>query len=86
MGYYLTVAEVHARYAVPAKYGQTLVARCWIDDFKSRSITFGYEIADSATGVIYVTGQTRHICITHDGQVARIPDAWLNIIKGEQTP
>ncbi len=84
MGYYLTVAEVHARYAVPAKYGQTLVARCWIDDFKSRSITFGYEITDSATGVIHVTGQTRHICITHDGQVARIPDAWLNIIKGEQ--
>jgi acyl-CoA thioester hydrolase len=84
MGYYLTVAEIHARYAVPARYGQTLVVRCWIDDLKSRSITFGYEVSDSETGTVHVTGQSRHICITHDGQVARIPEAWLKAVKGEQ--
>ncbi|MCC7449891.1 MAG: acyl-CoA thioesterase [Anaerolineae bacterium] len=81
MGYFLTVAEIHARYAAPAKYGQVLVARCWVDDLKSRSVTFGYEVADSSSGVIHVTGQSRHICITHAGQVARIPDVWLNALK-----
>ncbi len=80
-GYYLTVAEVHARYAIPARYGQILVARCWIDDLKSRSITFGYEVADSETGTVHVTGQTHHICITHDGRVARIPDAWYKALQ-----
>ena len=76
-GYYLTVAEVRARYAAPARYGQFLLARCWIDEAKSRSVTFGYEIADSVTGVIHVTGQTHHICITHQGQVARFPASWI---------
>ncbi len=83
MGYYLTVAEVQARYAAPARYGQVLVARCWVDDLKSRSVTFGYEVADQQTNVIHVTGQTRHICITLTGQVARIPDVWRNALKGK---
>jgi len=30
-GYWLTVAEVHARYKVPTRYGQQITARCWID-------------------------------------------------------
>jgi acyl-CoA thioester hydrolase len=83
MGYYLTVAEIHARYAAPARYGQVLVARCWIDDLKSRSVTFGYEIADSQTKLIHVTGQSHHICITHQGQVARIPQAWVTALSGQ---
>jgi acyl-CoA thioester hydrolase len=81
-GYYLTVAEVHARYAAPARFGQIVAARCWLDEVKSRSITFGYEIADSKTNLVHVTGQTRHICITHSGQVARIPDVWLRAFQG----
>lgn len=82
MGYYLTVAEIHARYAAPARYGRVLVARCWIDDLKSRSVTFGYEIADSETNMIHVTGQSHHICITHQGQVARIPATWVAALNG----
>jgi acyl-CoA thioester hydrolase len=80
-GYFLAVAEVHARYAVPARYGQELLIYCWIEELKSRGLTFGYEIVDSASKVSHVTGHTRHICITHDGQVARIPDSWLNVFR-----
>jgi len=83
-GYYLTVAEVHARFAAPARYGQVLVARCWIDELKSRSVTFGYEITDSETGLIHVTGQSYHICITHQGQVARIPAGWIKALGGRE--
>ena len=82
LGYYLTVAEVHARYAAPARFGQIVAARCWVDDLKSRSLTFGYEIADTVTGLVHVTGQTRHVCITRDGQVARLPGVWLQGIRG----
>jgi acyl-CoA thioester hydrolase len=82
LGYYLTVAEVHARYAVPARFGQIVAARCWVEEARSRSITFGYEIADSKTEVVHVTGQTRHICINHSEQVARLPDAWLQALRG----
>lgn len=79
-GYWLTVAEVHARYRVPARYGQELVARCWITDLKSRGVTFNYEIADAQSGTVCVTGYSKHICINHAGQVCRLPETWFAIM------
>jgi acyl-CoA thioester hydrolase len=76
-GYWLTVAEVHARYLVPTRYAQAITARCWIDELKSRTITFGYEIVDAETGQVCVTGYSRHVCISHDGRVTKIPENWL---------
>ncbi len=75
-GHYLAVSEVSARYIKAARYGQSLIIRCWIDEMKSRMLTFAYEIADNATRETLVTGFTKHICITHDGQVAKLPDEW----------
>jgi len=75
-GHYLTVAEVNARYLKPAHYSQRLTVRCWIDEMKSRALTFGYEIVDAESQAILVTGFSKHICITHDGQVTKLPDEW----------
>lgn len=75
-GYYLTVAEVNARYLKPMMYGMEAVIRCWIAAMQSRALTFGYEVVDAATDDICVTGQTRHVCITHAGQVALLPNEW----------
>ncbi|NDJ76550.1 MAG: acyl-CoA thioesterase [Chloroflexi bacterium] len=75
-GYYLTVGEVHARYMVPTRYPQVLTARCWVDELKSRTLTFAYEIVDAETQQVCVSGYSRHVCITHDGQVCKIPDDW----------
>ncbi len=75
-GHYLAVSEVSARYIKPARYDDRITVRCWIGDMKSRTLTFEYEIVHAASGDVLVTGQTRHICITHDGQVVKIPEAW----------
>jgi acyl-CoA thioester hydrolase len=75
-GRYLTVSEVTARYLKPAQYGQQLTVRCWIEELKSRAVTFGYEIVDAQTSEMLMTGSTKHICITHDGQVTKLPDEW----------
>ena len=80
-GYWLTVAEIHARYLVPTHYAQEIAALCWIENLKSRGVTFGYEIIDSSTRQVCVTGLSKHICINHQGQVARIPDAWLAAMR-----
>ncbi|NLE50010.1 MAG: acyl-CoA thioesterase [Chloroflexi bacterium] len=85
-GYWLTVAEVRARYAAPARYGQQIAARCWIEDLKSRAIVFGYEIVDCASDTIHVTGQSHHVCITHEGRVARIPDTWAEAMRRGLSP
>lgn len=75
-GHYLTVAEVNARYLKPAQYSQRVTIRCWIEEMKSRGLTFGYEILAADTGDILVTGLSKHICITHEGKVARLPEEW----------
>jgi acyl-CoA thioester hydrolase len=80
-GYFMTVSEINARYLKPARYGQRITVRCWIEEMKSRSLTFGYEIIDAETKDIFVTGFSRHICITHDGRVTRIPASWAQWAK-----
>lgn len=79
-GYYLTVGEVHARYMVPTRYAQVITARCWVEELKSRTVKFGYEIVDATTGAVCVTGYTRHVCIDHAGHVAKIPANWASVV------
>ena len=80
-GLAFAVSEVHARYAVPAHYGQKLTVRCWVEDSKSRSVTFAYEIYDANSHEVHVTGRTRHICVRSDGSVATIPAEWRVLIR-----
>ena len=75
-GLYLTVAEINCRYLKPAVYGQLISVRCWIQEMKSRGVTFGYEVVDTASHEVLMTGWTKHICITHDGRVTTIPQEW----------
>jgi len=75
-GYYLAVSEVHARYVKPARYGDQITIRCWLEEMKSRTITFAYQIIISDSGETAVTGYSKHICITRDGKVTTIPDEW----------
>lgn len=75
-GYYLAVTEISARYLKAARYSERITVRCWIEEMKSRALTFAYEIVSADSGDVLVTGMSRHICITHDGQVAKIPEAW----------
>lgn len=84
-GLAFAVTEVQARYAVPARYGQRLTVRCWIEEMKSRSVVFGYEIFDAETRAVHVTGTTRHVCVRRDGSVATIPADWRAFIaRGDQ--
>ncbi len=75
-GYFLLVAEIHARYAKAAVYDQLITVRCWIDEMKSRSVTFGYEIVDAESRETLVTGTSKHICIEKSGKVVPIPMEW----------
>jgi acyl-CoA thioester hydrolase len=75
-GYFLAVTEVHARYLAPAHYGERITVRTRLDDIRSRSLTFAYEIALADSGPIVATGESKHVCIDRDGRVATIPAQW----------
>ncbi len=75
-GHFLVVSEIGARYHKSGVYGQQITVRCWIQEMKSRALTFGYEIVDAASAELLVTGFSKHICVTHNGQVATLPASW----------
>jgi len=75
-GYHLAVTELNIRYGQPTVYEQQITVRTWVTDVKSRSITFEYEVIDTESGQTLVTGQTKHICLTHDGKTARFSPEW----------
>ncbi len=75
-GYYLAVTGVNLRYHRSMVYGQRATVRTWVNELRSRMVRFGYEVLHADTGERCVSGETTHICITHDGQPAKIPESW----------
>jgi acyl-CoA thioester hydrolase len=80
-GVSLAVSEVNVRYAQAATYDQRVTVRSWIEDVKSRKVTFGYEILDAASGAVLASGHTRHICLNRQGAVTTIPDRWRHFLS-----
>lgn len=75
-GYRLAVTEVQARYIKPAVYGQRIRVNTWLEEMKSRTLTFGYEIVNDENDEILVTGTSKHICLNVNNQVSLIPAEW----------
>lgn len=80
-GAFFAVAEVSARYHAAARYGDRVTVRTWIDDLRSRAVTFAYEIVNAASGDLLVTGQTKLIMMDRQGRATRIPDAVLTAFR-----
>ena len=84
------LSEAHARYAAPAHHGEMVLIRTLIEETRSRSVTFAYEIVSQATGEALATGWTKHLCVDRRGQVKCIPDflrwAWSASRGGSEVP
>ncbi len=74
-GVFLTVTEVSVRYLAPARYGDTVTVRTWIDDLRSRAVTFGYEIVNAGSGARLAAGRVKLIWIDRQGRVTRMPES-----------
>ncbi len=83
LGLSLAVSELHVRYSQPARYDQLVTIRCWVDEVKSRKVTFCYEVVDAQTGALFASGYSKHICIDRQGRVAKIPAEWRKFMSRE---
>jgi acyl-CoA thioester hydrolase len=81
-GFYLPVSEVDARFIAPARYGDLLTIRTWVNELRSRSLTFAYEVMMQETGQVLVTGHTRHICTDREGRVRVISREMRELLEG----
>jgi acyl-CoA thioester hydrolase len=84
-GYSLAISELSVRYAEPCRFDQLITIRTWLEKVRSRGIAFGYQIVDAQSGQVCVTGRTDHICLDHEGQVKRLPTAWLKAMQQSLT-
>jgi acyl-CoA thioester hydrolase len=74
-GYLFAVTGVQIRYLAPAHYGERVTVRAWIEELRSRTLKFGYEIINANSRTLLVTGQSEHVCMDRQGRVIRIPEA-----------
>ncbi len=77
MGYSLAVSDLQIRYYEPARYDDLISVLSWIEQVRSRGMTFGYEIVNAETRQRLVTARTKHICVDHTGTVCKLPHEWI---------
>lgn len=85
-GHLLAVAEARVRYAAPARYDDLIRVETRLENVKSRTLTFAYDIArvepDAAR---LATASTTLISIDPDGAPRRLPDSVLDLFR-QTTP
>jgi acyl-CoA thioester hydrolase len=75
---FIVVAEARCRYKRPARFDDLLVVRTRVTESKRRMVTFGYEIADQATGDLIATGETVHVICDGQGRPKSLPEKYRN--------
>jgi acyl-CoA thioester hydrolase len=80
-GYLLPVTEARVRYHSPARFGDLISVRTWLERVRSRSIKLGYDVRDAATGQCLVKGWSAHICADRGGKARRLPEAMLRALE-----
>lgn len=82
-GYSLPVSELDARFLAPARYGDLVTVRTWLEELRSRKITFTYEVVKDSTGEVLAVGHTKHICTDKMGHVRSIPKEVRDMLRAE---
>jgi acyl-CoA thioester hydrolase len=73
---YLAVAEAQCRYLAPARYDDLLLIRTRVEQFRKRTVRFGYEIVRKGPNTILATGSTLHVVLDAQGRPKSFPAAY----------
>jgi len=80
-GYFLAAGELNAKFVKAAVYDQQVTVRCWIEEYRSRTVTFACEIIGTENQDMLFRATIKLICLNREGQITRVPkewDKWLN--------
>lgn len=72
-GLQLPVTETALRYVGSLRYGQHVRVSTWIEESRSRRLTFAYEVMELTSDSVLVSGFTRHVWTDSSGRVTRVP-------------
>lgn len=80
----MVVAEAYCRYKAPAFYEDVLTIRTKIEEIRSRSIRFVYEIFRASDTALLAEGETLHLVTNHDKKIRKLPERYKQMLL--QTP
>src|SRR5580700_1775223 len=72
----IAVAEVTARYKVPARYDDELAIRTTVRAVRGSLIRFGYEVVRVADGALLCVGETVHVVVGKDMKRRLLPEKY----------
>lgn len=76
-GVILAVADASVRYHSPARYDDLIRVEAWIEELRSRTVTFGYRVLrvdDGTEPVRLATARTSLIALDENSRPRRLPD------------
>lgn len=79
----MVVAEAYCRYKSPAFYDDTLIIRTKLEEVRSRTIRFLYEVYRPSDQTLLVEGETMHIVTDHNKKVRSLPDKYKELLTKE---
>jgi acyl-CoA thioester hydrolase len=82
-GFFVVLTDLQARYLAPARYDDVVAVRVWIDELRSRGLSFAYELRLAESGAPLLTARTEHIFVARaTGRPTRPPAELMKLLQG----
>jgi len=79
----MVVAESYVRYKSPAFYDEILTVRTRVEEIRSRTLRFVYEIHRPADDTMIAEGETLHLVTDQNQKVRTIPEVYKHLLSAE---
>lgn len=77
----MVVAEIYCRYKSPAFYDDNIVVRTKLEEVRSRTVRFMYEVFRPADNTILVEGESTHIFTDKTKKVRQLPQKYKELLE-----
>ena len=82
----MVVAECYCRYKSPAYYEDLLTIRTKVEEVRSRSLRFVYEIYRPADESLLAEGETLHVVTDENRKVRSLPKSYKEKLMADEIP
>jgi acyl-CoA thioester hydrolase len=76
----MVVAEAYCRYKSPAFYEDELIVRTKIDEIKTRTLRFVYEVVRLSDKTLLAEGETLHVLTDENKRVRSLPNKYRELL------
>jgi acyl-CoA thioester hydrolase len=77
----IAVVDARCRYRAPAVYDDQLIVRTQIRNVRESAVHFGYELRRAGDGTLLAEGETTHMVINSNKEIAKFPEKYLVALR-----